>query len=163
MSNAILTRDESSAVNCFAVHRASGHVSVRCSKPFAQMLRHRVENRAEGFGGVVFQEVGRGWYELVSRDALNVRPDEAVDEATAQLFLEFAYIELTDMMASLNQDVTVITAHTKETHALREVRSVVVTGAVSSRPIRPALSVGKWNQLANFAQSNRIVRSQRRH
>ena len=94
---------------------------------------------------------------------MNVRPEEFVDEATAQLFLEFAYIELMTMMESLDQETTVITAHTKEAYALREVRTVVVEGSVSSRPPRPALSNAKWAQMANFARSQKLIKHHRRH
>jgi hypothetical protein len=162
MSNAILSRDESSTVNCFALYRARGHITVRCSKQFAELLRQRIDNRAPGFGGVVFQETGRGWYEVVSRDTFYARPDVIVDEATAQIFLETAYLEIQSLMESLDDNITVITADVKSTRLLREVRSVRIIGAVSSRPTPPALSPSKFNQLANYVRNHAAAKTSRR-
>lgn len=162
MSNVVLSRDDSSTVNCFALHRASGHISVRCSKQFAELLRQHVDNRAPGFGGVVFQEVGRGWYEVVSRDTFYSKPDVLVDEDTAQLFLESAHLEIKSLMAGLEDDITVITADVERVGPLREIRSITVRGDVSSNRPRPALSRFKMNQLANFASAHHAAKSARR-
>ncbi len=162
MSNALLSRDDSSTVNCFALHRADGHLSVRCSKQFAELLRQRVDNRAPGFGGVVFQEVGRGWYKLVSRDTFYAKPEVLVDEGTAQLFLESAHLEIKSLMAELDDYVTVITADIERVGPLREVRSIKVWGDVSSNRPRPLLSQSKLNQFANFVASNRAAKTTRR-
>lgn len=151
----ILTRDADSVVNCFAVHRGRTQVTIRCSKQFAEMLRANVEQRAEGFAGVVFQESGRGWFAITSRDTLHDRPEVGVDEATAQLFLEYAHIAVLELMADLDESITVITADVRKNGPLREHRSVTVRGAVSSRPVKPALSQSKLNQLQTFASASR--------
>ena len=146
MNTIASSRDNTSIVNCFAVHRTEEHIAVRCTKQFAAMLRARCENRAEGFAGVVLMETGNGWYELCSRDALHFRPEVEVDEATAQLFLEFAMIELLDMVGSLDSIVAVSVTPVIE-GTLREVRQVHVSGSLSSRPLAPRLTNRRINAL----------------
>lgn len=140
-----LTRDDSSAVNCFAIHRTSSHVSIRASKQFAEILRRKTENCAPGFAGVVLMEVGNGWYQLCSRDTLRHR-DVEVDDATAQLFLEYAFIELCEMLETIDQDVVIGLAPTVST-PLREVRELRVVGSLSSRVVPPRLSANKYASL----------------
>lgn len=129
-------REATSVVNCFAVHRTPSHVSIRCTKQFAGILRHRTEQRAPGFAGVVLQEIGNGWYELCSRDTLHDRPEVEVDEATAQLFLEYAFIELALLLEGI--DDRVVVGHQPVVQgALREVHNLHVHGDLSSnRPPR---------------------------
>ena len=146
MNNIAASRDTESVVNCFAVHRTDRRIAVRCTKQFASMLKERCENHAEGFAGVGFLEVGNGWYELCSRDTLHFRPEVEVDEVTAQLFLEYAFIELTEMVSGLDTGPIVFQAPVVQ-GTLREVRELRVAGDLSSNRPAPRLHAHKLQAL----------------
>ena len=140
-----LSRDNDSTVNCFAVHRTSSHIAIRCTRQFAAILRLKTEGRAPGFAGTVLMETGNSWYQLCSRDTLDHKEGD-VDEATAQLFLEFAFIELNELLATIDEDVVVGLPPVVST-PLREVRGIRVNGNLSSRPVKPRFTGKKFHQL----------------
>lgn len=146
-----LVRDNSSSVNCFAVHRTESHISVRCSRQMAAALRLKTEGRAPGFAGVQLTEVGNSWFRLTPRDTFHTNPEVEVDKATSQLFLEFALLELERYLSTLDTEVSSVKV--KKESPLKEVRALSVQGRLSSRPVKPRVSASKLAALAAFAKS----------
>lgn len=147
-----LSRDPSSSVNCFEIHRTDRWISVRGSRQLAEALKIKTENRAPGFAGVYLEETGNGWFRLVPRDTYSRDSDRLVDKTTSQLFLEYALIELEAYLSSL--DAPLVQERVKTSSPLKEVRELSVH-QLSSRMVRPRLSDRKLAQLREYIAQQR--------